>query len=216
MSEPDGGGVATRPHRRGGGDGHAGTASIAARTSSRVSHSSGARTLAICGAKTGEWQTTSRAGPSAMISPSASTIARSATLRGQFDVVRRQHDRVARPDQLAQHDDEPVLTRIVEAAGRFVEQEKRWCRGEDHGERERESLAFREIARMAVHRHPREDPRQGGQGRSRLQGGGAVGAATLVFHGFAVEEQPGILWHQSNGPDQLVWPQTVRVAATRR
>ena len=50
-----------------------------ARTSSTVSHSSGARTLATWGAKIGEWQTTWRAGPSVMTCPSARTTARSAT-----------------------------------------------------------------------------------------------------------------------------------------
>src|SRR4029077_7025114 len=43
----------------------------AADTSATVSHSAGARILATWGANTGEWQTTSRAGPSETISPSA-------------------------------------------------------------------------------------------------------------------------------------------------
>src|ERR1019366_219446 len=54
---------------------HGVTASVA-RTCATVSQGSGARIFAICGANAGEAVTTSRVGPSATISPSASTMVR--------------------------------------------------------------------------------------------------------------------------------------------
>ena len=193
-------GRAARRHRRGAGTRHAGTASIAARTSSRVSHSSGARTLAICGAKTGrvadhvagrpvgdDLAVGQHDGPLGHAAPPA---------RRRASPARR---RVPTGPTRASTHDEPVLARVVETAGRLVEQEKRWRRRQNHGEGQRESLAFREVARMAVHRHPREDPRPRWPGSfPPSRRGGAVGAATLVVDGFAVEEQPGILWHQAH------------------
>ena len=87
-------------------------------TSSTVRKVRGLSTLATWGAKTGDWQTTSRAGPSAISSPWASTSARSATAPPA-----RRHGWPSRwrspsSPQPLEHARPAGLGRVVEAAGR--------------------------------------------------------------------------------------------------
>ena len=81
----------------------------AERTCGTVSHGCGARIFATCGAKAGDAVTTSAVGPSATISPSASTTTRSREVGGQLHVVRGQHDGVPVGGQRAQHVDEAAF-----------------------------------------------------------------------------------------------------------
>ena len=87
-----------------------------------VSHGRGARIFATCGANAGEAVTTSRVGPSATISPSASTTIR---WRPPPRVRRRGsrgHRRAFVPQALAAPA-RGAPCRVVEAAGRLVEQQ---------------------------------------------------------------------------------------------
>ena len=90
-----------------------------------VSHGCGARILATCGAKDGEETTTSAVGPSATTSPSARMHHPVGELGGQLHVMGGQDDGVALGGQPAQHRDQTGLRRVVQAAGRLVEEQQR-------------------------------------------------------------------------------------------
>ena len=69
---------------------------------------------------------------------------------GQLDVVGGQDDCVTGLRQLVENGDQPVLARVVEAPGRFVEEKDGRLRRQDDGERQGQPLPLREIPGMAV------------------------------------------------------------------
>ena len=82
----------------------------------------GGSTRSTCGANS-DPASTSRAGPSATMSPSPSTTARRRAACRELDVVRREHDRAARGRVRVHRRFERVARRRVHAARRLVEQQ---------------------------------------------------------------------------------------------
>ena len=104
-----------------------GTAPVHAVTSSTRSQP-GPRILVTCGANAGDAASTSRVGPSETTSPSASTTTRSAACGCELHVVGRHHHRVPVVRESPEHVGELGLRRVVQTAGRLVEQQHRWRR----------------------------------------------------------------------------------------
>ena len=177
--------------------------SRARRTSSTVSHSSGANTLATWGAKTGEWHTTWRAGTvrdDLAVRQHDGPVAHTGR---QLDVVRGQHDGMSVVSQLPQDRDEAVFAGVVQPSSRFVEQQEGGTRCQHDRQRQGEPLSLGQVAGVAVAGHTGQDPLERVRGRPLVQAGHLVGRTALGLDALAVEEETRILRDQPHVADQI-------------
>lgn len=181
-------------------------------TWSTVRNSSGARIFAVWGAKTGEATTTSAVGPSATMSPSATTTTRSAA-RGELDIVGGDDHRTPFACQRADDVDESALGTVVETAGRFVEQQGLRGGGEPGGEDRGEFLPLGQVTGMGGVVDTGSKAVREGTGAPSCRGFG-VRLVEFLPHALRVEEVGGGLRHQSDEPAGVCRGDGVRVRST--
>lgn len=92
---------------------------------------------------------------------------------GQLHVMGGQDDGVPLGGQPAQHAEQTGLRRVVQTAGRLVEEEKGRLGGQDDGQGEGEALALGEVAGVDVVRDVREE--LGDEGAAGAGGRAGVG-----------------------------------------
>ncbi len=168
-----------------------------------VSQGWGARILATCGAKAGDETTTSAVGPSATISPSARITTRWASSAASSTSCVASTMRVPLARRDLEHADEPGLRRVVQPAGRLVEEQQRRPAGEHDGQREREPLSLGEIARMCGVRHAGQQLADQRPAGARLGTRVGVGGRALGGDGVRVQQVARLLRHEPDLADEL-------------
>lgn len=119
-------------------------------------------------------------------------------LGGELHVVGGQNDRVALGGQRAQEGDQAGLRRVVEAAGRLVEEQQRGAGRQDDGQGERQSLALRQVTRVRV---VADAQQQLGHQRPAGTGPGArvgIGRRALGGHRVRVQQIPRLLRYETH------------------
>ena len=106
-------------------------------------------------------------GPSATTSPSARTTTRSATSAASSTSWVARTTVCAGGGQLAQDPHQPLLGRVVQAAGRLVEQQQAGGSGQDDGQREGEPLPLGQVARVQVLARPARPAGRAARGSCR-------------------------------------------------
>lgn len=133
---------------------------------------------------------------------------------GQFHVVGGEDHRVALGDQVAQDVDQPGLGRVVQAAGRLVQQDQRRAGGQDDRQGEREALALGEVAGVGGVVDARQQAGDQSPAGARFGRRVGVGGGALGGHRVGREQVPGVLRHQADMADQFLRAGPVRAEPT--
>ena len=133
--------------------------------------------------------------------------------RDELHVVGRHDDRVTVGREVAEDARELAFGAVVEAAGRFVEQDDARRRRELHREHQREPLPFGEIARMRAGVDARREPIERDARAAGLGARLGVGLRELFGDGVEVEQVGRRLRHEADERARLGGREVSGVAA---